>query len=167
MIRNLTIGSALIALLAASTGTGCQATRYQQIRDRIEPRGVEVTDADVRWLLLIPASVVLHFDVIIWNGSDYGLKIDQATYAIFIGESEAGGDVIRGIYLSPATLTYIPVSLQISIVNLGQWVWEYLIRGVEVRVAGKMEVPIRIWGLRIASVPVAFDESTCYRLSEP
>jgi hypothetical protein len=163
-MSRLTIRFALIALVVASTGTGCQATRYQQIRDNIDSRGVEVTGAEVRWTSLIPASVVLHLNAIIWNGSDYGLEVEQAEYTVFIGGREVGGDVIHDIYLSPAALTYIPVSLEISIADLGQWVWVYLAEGVEIRVTGTMEVPIRIWGFRISSVPIAFDESTYYGL---
>jgi len=48
------IGIVLTMLLAANTGTGCQATQYQQLIDSVEPRGVEVTGAEVQWSLLIP-----------------------------------------------------------------------------------------------------------------
>jgi len=160
----LMIGITLIMLLAFSTGTGCQATRYQQIRDSVESRGVEVTGAQVQWSLLIPTGVVLDLNAIIWNGSDYPLEIEQASYTIYIGGEEVGEDTVDDILLQPMALTYIPVSVKISIAELGQWVWDYLTGGVELRVAGTMQVPLRIWGFRIASVPITFDESTYYRL---
>jgi len=157
----------LTILLAVSTGTGCQATQYQQIRDSVEPRGVEVTGAEVQWSSLIPIGVVLDVDAIIWNGSDFALDVEQASYTIYVGGREVDEDTVYDIILQPMALTYVPVSVQISIADLGQWVWDYLTDGIEIRVAGTMQVPIRIWGFRIASVPIPFDESTYYKLGWP
>lgn len=84
-MKRLMIGVILIALIAATAGTGCQATRYQQIRDSLEPYGVEVTGADVKWAFLIPTSVVLDLNAIIWNGSDYALEIERASYTVYSG----------------------------------------------------------------------------------
>lgn len=166
-MKRLVIGAVLIAMLAIATGTGCQAIRYQQIRNSVQPHGVEVTGAEVRWTLLIPTGVTLSLDAIIWNGSDYPLEIERARYTVYIGEREVGEDTIYDVHLPPTALTYIPVSLNLSIADLGQWVWEYLTEGVEIRVAGTAEIPVRIWGFRVASVPVGFDESVYYRLSQP
>jgi len=163
-VKRSIIGIVLTMLLAVSTGTGCQAAQYQQIRDSVEPRGVEVTGAEVQWSLLIPIGVVLDVDAIIWNGSDYALDVEQASYTIYVGGREVAEDAVYDVLLQPVALTYIPVSVQISIGDLGQWVWDYLTEGIEIRVAGTIQVPIRIWGFRIASVPIPFDESTYYRL---
>jgi LEA14-like dessication related protein len=165
-MKRLVIGAVLIAMLAVSTGTGCQAIRYQQIRNSVQSRGVEVTGAEVRWTLLIPSGVVLHLNAIIWNGSDYPLEIERALYTVYVGGREAGENTVYDIQLPPQTLTYIPVSIDMSIVDLGQWVWEYLTGGIEIRVVGTVEIPLRIWGLRIGSVPIGFDESTYYRLGQ-
>ncbi len=160
------IGIALTMLLAVSTGTGCQATQYQQLIDSVEPRGVEVTGAEIIWSLLTPIGVVLDLNVIIWNGSDYALDIEQASYTIYVGGREVDEDTVYDILLQPTALTYIPVSVQLSITDLGQWVWDYLTEGIEIRVAVTLQVPLRIWGFRIASVPIPFDESTHYKLGE-
>ena len=166
-MKRLMIGIVLTMLLAVSTGTGCQATRYQEIRDSVEPRGVEVTGGEIQWSLLIPIGVVLDINAIIWNGSDYPLDIEQASYTIYVGGREVGEDTVYDIRLQPTALTYIPVSVQISIADLGQWVWDHLTEGTVIRVAGTMQVPLRIWGFRIASVPIPFDESTDYSLGRP
>lgn len=111
--------------------------------------------------------MVLDINAIIWNGSDYALDVEQASYTIYVGGREVAEDTVHDIILQPMALTYIPVSVQISIADLGQWVWDYLTEGTVIRVAGTMQVPLRIWGFRIASVPIPFDESTDYSLGRP
>jgi len=92
------------------------------------------------------------------------LEIGKTSYTVYIGEREVGADTIHDIYVLATAFTCIPVSLDISIADLGEWVWDYLTEGVEIRALGTMEVPVKIWGFRITSIPITFDESTYYSL---
>ncbi|MFP3898461.1 MAG: hypothetical protein ACLFVD_04045 [Dehalococcoidia bacterium] len=166
-MRRLAIAVVLTALVAASTGTGCQALQYQQMADAVKPHGIEVTGVEVRGSSLIPTSVVLHLNAIIWNGSDYVLEIEKAEYTVYIRERKVHEDTIYGLELEPEMFTHVPVSVNISIAELGIWVWDYLTEGVEMRVVGTLHIPLRIWGFKITAIQVPFDESTYYSLSQP
>ena len=164
-MHRLAIAVVLTALVTVDTGTGCEALQYQQMTDAVKPHGVEVTGAEARGSSLIPTGVVLHLNAIIWNGSGNALEIEKADYTVYIRECKVHEDTIYGLKLEPQTFTYVPVSLNISIVELGIWVWDYLTEGVEIRVVGNLHIPLRIWRFRITAIQVPFDESTYYSLS--